>query len=73
MRYSYGFKRKCVELYYQGRYPDTPEAKLELVAKVIAGESIKSAALMLVLVMECYISGFANIRILVIMDLSISL
>ena len=32
-------------LYYQGRYPDTPEAKLELVAKVIAGESIKSAAL----------------------------
>ena len=82
MRYSYEFKRKCVELYYQGRYPDTPEgvneqnfriqirhwvriekangpdalrhnnhnkswtpeAKLELVAKVITGESIKSTA-----------------------------
>lgn len=25
MRYSYEFKRKCVELYYQGKYPDTPE------------------------------------------------
>ena len=82
MRYSYEFKRKCVEMYYQGIYPDTPEgidtksfrnkvrewvrieetngpdalrhkahnknwtpeAKLELVAKVIAGESYKSVA-----------------------------
>ena len=82
MRYSYEFKRKCVEMYYQGRYPDTPEgvkqgnfhskirqwvrieeangpdalrheghnkiwtpkAKLELVSKVIAGESNKSVA-----------------------------
>ena len=82
MRYSYEFKRKCVEMYYQGRYPDTPEgvkqdyfhrkirewvrieeangpdalrhknhnkiwtpeAKYELVAKVIAGESNKSVA-----------------------------
>ena len=80
MRYSYEFKRKCVEMYYQGNYPDTPEGistkrfrsnirewvrieescgpdalrhkahnknwtpeeKLELVAKVIAGASIKS-------------------------------
>ena len=25
MRYSYEFKRKCVEIYYQGNYPDTPE------------------------------------------------
>ena len=25
MRYSYEFKRKCVELYREGRYPDTPE------------------------------------------------
>ena len=25
MRYSYEFKRKCVELYYQGKYPDTPD------------------------------------------------
>ena len=25
MRYSYEFKRKCVEMYYQGNYPDTPE------------------------------------------------
>ncbi len=24
MRYSYEFKRKCVEMYYQGKYPDTP-------------------------------------------------
>ncbi len=23
-RYSYEFKRKCVEMYYQGKYPDTP-------------------------------------------------
>ena len=83
MRYSYEFKRKCVEMYHQGRYPDTPEgvnqesfrkkirswvrmeeangpdilrhkgqnkfwtpeAKLELVSKVIAGESNKSVAL----------------------------
>ena len=83
MRYSYEFKRKCVEMYYQGRYPDTPEgvkqetfyrkirqwvrieeangpdalrhkghnkvwtpeAKLELVSKVIAGASNKSVAL----------------------------
>ena len=82
MRYSYEFKRKCVEMYYQGCYPDTPEGikktnfhhkirewvriaeangpdalrhkehnkiwtpedKLELVAKVIAGESITSVA-----------------------------
>ena len=25
MRYSYEFKRKCVEMYYQRNYPDTPE------------------------------------------------
>ncbi len=25
MRYSYEFKRKCVELYREGRWPDTPE------------------------------------------------
>ena len=25
MRYSYEFKRKCVELYYRGKYPDTPK------------------------------------------------
>ena len=25
MRYSYEFKRKCVNLYRQGRWPDTPE------------------------------------------------
>ena len=24
MRYSYEFKRKCVEMYYRGKYPDTP-------------------------------------------------
>ena len=83
MRYSYEFKRKCVVMYYQGCYPDTPEnikqeefcrkirkwvrieeangpdalrhkghnkiwtpaAKLELVSKVIAGESNLSVAL----------------------------
>ena len=25
MRYSYEFKRKCVELYREGKYPETPE------------------------------------------------
>lgn len=25
MRYSYEFKRKCVEMYHQRLYPDTPE------------------------------------------------
>ncbi len=25
MRYTNEFKRKCVEMYYQGKYPDTPE------------------------------------------------
>lgn len=82
MRYSYEFKRKCVEMYHQGFYPDTPEgldtkrfrdkvrewvrieessgsdalrhkshnkkwtpeAKLELVAKVIAVESNRSVS-----------------------------
>ena len=82
MHYSYEFKRKCVEMYAQGLYPDTPEgistqnfrrtvrewfrieesngpdalrrkehnkhwtpeAKLELVEKVIAGESNKSVS-----------------------------
>ena len=82
MRYSNEFKRKCVELYRQGRYPKTPdnistqsfhnkvrewvriedacgpdalkhqshskkwnpEEKLELVARVVAGESNKSVA-----------------------------
>ena len=24
MRYSYEFKRKCVEMYYRGEYPETP-------------------------------------------------
>ena len=83
MRYSYEFKRKCVEMYRQGILPDipegisksefqhqirkwtrieeaqgpdalkrkgsnkvwTPEEKLFLVSKVIAGESNKSVAL----------------------------
>ena len=26
MRYSYEFKKKCVEMYHQGKYPDTPES-----------------------------------------------
>ena len=25
MRYSYEFKRKCVELYWEGKWPDTPD------------------------------------------------
>lgn len=25
MRYNYEFKKKCVELYRQGQYPDTPD------------------------------------------------
>ena len=83
MRYSYEFKRKCVEMYHKGILPDipdgiskdafihqirkwvrieeaqgpdalrhksvnkdwTPEERLVLVSKVIAGESIKSVAL----------------------------
>ena len=82
MRYSYEFKRKCVEMYRQGILPDipegisksefrhqirkwtriedaqgpntlrhkssnkvwTPEEKLVLVSKVIAGETNKSVA-----------------------------
>ena len=83
MRYSYEFKRKCVEMYREGRWPDTPtgikdpdsfrdmvrqwyyaeeangpeilkhqgpnkewtpEGRYELVAKVIAGSSIRSVA-----------------------------
>ena len=82
MRYSYEFKRKCVELYYRGEYPQTPdgidtgrfhrmirqwvrieescgpdalqqknqnkewtpEERFALVARVLAGESIRSVA-----------------------------
>ena len=82
MRYSYEFKRKCVELYYRGEYPDTPDGmgsrsfhklvrewvrieescgpdalrhknqtkewtskdRYALVAKVLAGESVRSVA-----------------------------
>ena len=29
MRYSYEFKRKCIELYREGRWPDTPEGVKE--------------------------------------------
>ena len=29
MRYSYEFKRKCVELYRQGKWPDTPDGVKE--------------------------------------------
>ena len=25
MRYSYEFKRKCVELFHQGKWPETPD------------------------------------------------
>ena len=84
MRYSYEYKRKCVELYREGRWPETPngikdpenfrhmirrwarmektngpdvlkhkgqnkewklEERLELVSKVLAGESVTSVAL----------------------------
>ena len=83
MRYSYEYKRKCVEMYREGRWPETPtgikdprhfhdmirqwlraeeangpdilkhqgtnkewtpEGRYELVAKVIAGSSIRSVA-----------------------------
>ena len=30
MRYSYDFKRKCVEMYRSGRWPETPEGIKEL-------------------------------------------
>ncbi|WP_352403269.1 transposase [Kandleria vitulina] len=83
MRYSYEFKRKCVEMYHRGEYPDTPEGistdgfhgkvrewvrieeacgldalrhnnqnkewtpeeRYALVAKVLAGESVRSVAI----------------------------
>jgi len=84
MRYSYDYKRKCVELYREGKWPETPEwvkdpnrlhrkirewvrmeeangpdvlrhkgqnkewrpeERLELVSKVLAGESVTSVAL----------------------------
>ena len=84
MRYTYEFKRKCVELYWQGQWPETPdgiknpedfrkmvrrwarleksngpevlkhtgtnkkwtpEAKLEIVSRVLAGRSLQSVAL----------------------------
>ena len=84
MRYSYDYKRKCVELYREGRWPETPdgikdpknfremirrwarkeeanspdvlrhkgqnkewrpEERLELVSKVLAGESVTSVAI----------------------------
>ncbi len=84
MRYSYEYKRKCVELYREGRWPETPngikdpenfrhmirrwarmektngpdvlkhkgqnkewklEERLELVSKVLVGESVTSVAL----------------------------
>jgi transposase-like protein len=83
MRYSYEYKRKCIDMYRQGSWPDkpesikdeqdfhkmirswcrieescgpealrhktttkawTPEEKYELVAKVLAGQSIKDTA-----------------------------
>ena len=82
MKYSYEFKKECVESYREGKWPDTPEGveeknfhdsirkwfrleevhgpeilkhgnninwtpdeKLEIVSKVIAGKSIKSTAI----------------------------
>lgn len=83
MRYSYEFKRKCVEMYREGKYPETPtgisewrfhktircwvrleeaqgpealqhkhqnkvwtpEAKLELVSQVIAGNACSEVAI----------------------------
>ncbi|WP_055078926.1 helix-turn-helix domain-containing protein [Lagierella massiliensis] len=82
MKYSYEFKKECVQLYREGKWPDTPEGveeknfhdsirkwfrleelhgpeilkhgsninwtpdeKLEIVSKVIAGKSIKSTAI----------------------------
>ncbi len=84
MRYSYEYKRKCVELYREGRWPETPDGiknpenfhkmirrwvrmeetngpdvlkhkgqnkewspneRLELISKVLAGASVKSVAI----------------------------
>ena len=60
MKYSYEFKRKCVELYRKGIWMETPEdvkqeefhnkewtaeERYELVAQVIAGKSNKEVAL----------------------------
>nr|WP_143180004.1 helix-turn-helix domain-containing protein [Anaerococcus urinomassiliensis] len=82
MKYSYEFKKECVQLYREGKWPDTPEGakeknfhdsirtwfkleelhgpeilkhgnninwtadeKLEMISKVLAGNSIKSIAI----------------------------
>ena len=82
MKYSYEFKKECVQLYREGKWPDTPEGtkeknfhklvrkwfkleelhgpeilkygnninwtpdeKLEMLSKVLAGNSIKSTAI----------------------------
>ena len=38
MRYSYEFKRRCVELYREGKWPETPEGvKTETESETING------------------------------------
>ena len=34
MRYSYEYKRKCVELYREGKWPETPEGRTAIRAVV---------------------------------------
>ena len=107
MRYSYNYKRKAVELYRQGLWPDTPdglktkdfrkmirswvrieescgpdalrqksqykewtpEERYTLVARVLAGDSIKNVAYSVGLILVNFIDGFESIRYMVIMVL----
>ena len=58
MRYSYEFKRKAIELFYQGKWPKTdinkcrgtnkywsPKEKFELVCQVLSGQGLRSVAI----------------------------
>jgi len=45
MKYSYEFKKECVQLYRENNINWTPDEKLEIVSKVLAGNSIKSIAI----------------------------
>ena len=40
MKYSYEYKRKCVEMYRQGKWPETPEGiqKENVVQSQVAGK-----------------------------------
>lgn len=41
MRYNYRFKKKCVEMYKSGVYPDTPSGHLNLTSKARLGNGLE--------------------------------